>query len=70
MVDDAVLGAPMNIDDNWSIRAVSAPELALRVKGVTKYWQGDVRVENVRVSRSRRRAPPRGWVTEDDPSNR
>jgi hypothetical protein len=60
-LDDAVLGAPARRDDEWTIRAYSVPEFALRVRDVTRYWEGDVTVR-VPVRGQGRTAPSRGWI--------
>ena len=66
-LDEELLGAPDRPDDEWVIHAYSVPELALRVKDVSRYWSGRITVP-VRVGQGRRRtAPPRGWINEQDP---
>jgi hypothetical protein len=62
--NDDILGAPLRPEDRWEVRIRSAPDLALRVEGATKYWSGEASFEVV-VSAVRRTAPPRGWILEE-----
>ena len=64
MLDDELLAAPAHPNDEWVVRAVGAPELALRVDGVSRYWAGAVSIP-VNVRLEPRQAPPRGWITDD-----
>lgn len=62
-LDDDLLVAPDQPDDEWTVRVHSMPELALRVAGteVSKYWVGDV-IAPVSVRTVGGEAPSRGWV--------
>jgi hypothetical protein len=70
MLDDNLLVAPLSDDDVWQIRVRSAPELALRIEGAEKYWEGDLTID-VPVILPRFNpngsAPSRGWIPESDP---
>jgi hypothetical protein len=63
MHDDEVLLPPATPGDVWTIHVRSMPELALRVDGVTHFWEGEVVVE-VGVATRQTPAPPRGWLPE------
>ncbi|MCP3904626.1 MAG: hypothetical protein GY715_13450 [Planctomycetes bacterium] len=63
MHDDDVLLPPAVPEDEWSLHVRSVPELALRVDGVTRFWEGEVTIE-VGVRSQATSAPPRGWLAE------
>ena len=63
-LDDDVLGRPDVEGEQWMLRVRGLPELALRVDGTTRYWEGEVTVP-VQVQRRPGPAPPRGWIPAD-----
>jgi len=65
-LDDEVLGAPDEEGDRWTLRIRGLPQLALRVRGVSKYWAGEVEVPTF-IRRQRGSAGSRGWIPADDP---
>jgi len=62
--NDALLGAPLQDGEQWTLRVRGDRNLALRVDGVTRYWAGDVTVPVTVTARSEP-APSRGWIQEN-----
>ncbi len=65
MLDPEVLDRPDVEDEQWTMRVRSLPELALRVDGVKRYWQGEVTMP-ARLIPRQGDSGPRGWMPEGD----
>ncbi len=64
--DDPLLATASGRDDKWQMRVRGDAELALRVPGATKYWDGQFTTP-MRVRPARQtEAPPRPWWRDDD----